>query len=108
MRVTFSGRAVRVTREPGEPRIPRESTFWHKLRGTLNGQRPAGSAPSTRWRRVRPDKGGYGLTSMPYALWRDGSARDRREPAMIADGDYAIRCPARAFNAGETVSLFLT
>ena len=93
MQVQITDRRVIVTREPGAPRIGRESTFWHHLQRALNEGEPQNAR---RWYRVRPHK--FALTSMPFAL-RQGPNRKRNE--SIIDGDYMLRAAHTAYNAGQ-------
>jgi hypothetical protein len=103
MLIEFIGGSVHVTR-CDSPKVRTESAFWHALKNELNARRIADGAQG-QWRKVRPERGGYGLTSMPYALHMYGSARHRRQQAMIYDGQYAIRCPREEYNMGATVRL---
>jgi len=78
-------------------RVRNESAFWYAVRSAINAARTG----TGTWRKVNNRglcKRGA-LTSMPYAL---EFSLDR---TLLVDNDYAIRCPANAYNAGEGVRL---
>ncbi|MDO8705369.1 MAG: hypothetical protein Q7J84_10530 [Sulfuricaulis sp.] len=74
-----------------------ESAFWYALRNAMNAARTGKGA----WRKINNaglSKRGA-LTSMPYAL------EFSVDKALLVDNDYAIRCPAKDYNAGLAVCL---
>lgn len=98
MRVELIEGACLVSRPKGAPRIGRESTFWYALQRELNR---AVTRPALRWYRIRPHKTPGCLTGMPFAL-RQGR---KDGGALIYDGYYALRDPAKQYNDGLTVRL---
>lgn len=94
MIIDINQHSVHVRRNSGE-RVKNEANFWYHLQRQLNAQ-----ADGDRWVRVRPHK--WAMTSMPFAL-RLGPDRNRNN--FVLDNDYAIRCPAKAYNSHAVVLL---
>lgn len=78
--------AVKITREPNDKPIYKESTLWHHLRKTLNSQ-------GHNYVRQVPSKDGH-LTSMPYYLKPGRGSEDK---IIIGDDNYAIDNPAKTY-----------
>lgn len=80
-----------VTREPGAPRIGRESTFYYHVKKALQAE----GHPVVR---QVPDKDGH-MHGAPFYI------RDRRGAYCWIDEQYAIRSASEDYNHGSAVYL---
>ena len=90
-------RGTRPSAAHDSPRVRNESAFWYAVRNALNAARTGAGT----WRKI--NNRGLGkrgaLTGMPYAL------EFSVDHTLLIDNDYAIRCPAKEYNAGLAVCL---
>ena len=90
-------RGTRPSATHDSPRVRNDSAFWYAVRNALNAARTGAGT----WRKI--NNRGLGkrgaLTGMPYAL----AFSD--ELTFLVDHDYAIRCPAKEYNAGLAICL---